>query len=255
MIQKNWQDLIKPTKLDITPEQAGEVAPVLATPIGLALSEPDKAVKKFNLLPPEVAQKAKLKRIQERTLIGSIVVIALLVLFGGWKFLQVHNAQSDVNDLQANITTLNAQVPKYDLVVAANNAYTKGLARRASVLNSAVDWPLTLNSLISITPANAAVQTFDGSQLTAVAGSTTAPAPGAKSDTKSAAIGTINLQVTGPGPSLSISAAWINAVSKSQYFANPLQGATTVNPDSSISFPFNVSITPNASLIKNASLK
>ena len=243
------------TKLDITPEQTGEVAPVLATPIGLALSEPDKAVKKFNLLPPEVAQKAKLKRIQERTLIGSIVVIALLVLFGGWKFLQVHNAQSDVNDLQANIATLNAQVPKYDLVVAANNAYTKGLARRASVLNTAVDWPLVLNSLISITPAKAEVQTFDGSQLTAVAGSTTAPAPGAKSDTKSAAIGTINMQVTGPGPSLSISAAWINAVSKSQYFANPLQGATTVNPDSSISFPFNVSITPNAGLIKNASLK
>jgi hypothetical protein len=65
----------------------------------------------------------------------------------------------------------------------------------------------------------------------------------------------VDLNVTGPGPSLSISEAWINAVAGSQFFANPIQGATTVNPDATISFPFGVSITPNASLEKNASLK
>ena len=58
-----------------------------------------------------------------------------------------------------------------------------------------------------------------------------------------------------PGPSLSISEAWINAVAGSQYFANPVQGSTLVNPDTSISFPFTISITPNGSLDKNASLK
>ncbi len=61
--------------------------------------------------------------------------------------------------------------------------------------------------------------------------------------------------MTGPGPSLSISEAWINAIAGSPYFANPLQGATTVNSDTTISFPFAISITPNASLDKNASLK
>ena len=50
------------SKLDLNEEQAEEVRPVLATPIGLALPEPDKAVKKFNLLPPEVVQEARLKR-------------------------------------------------------------------------------------------------------------------------------------------------------------------------------------------------
>jgi type IV pilus assembly protein PilM len=251
-------DRVDVSKLDLSPEQAAEVAPVLSSPIGLALPEPEKSVKKFNLLPPEVAEKSRMKRIQERTLIGSVAVIALLVLFGGWKFLQVHSAQNKVNDLQANISSLNSQVPKYDLVVAANNAYTKGLARRTSVLNSAVDWPLALSSLIGITPTDASVQTFNGSQLTDVSGSTSATAgtsPTAGTGTKSAAIGTINLNVTGPGPSLSISKAWIDAVSTSQYFANPLQGATTVNPDSTISFPFTISITPSASLSKNASMK
>ena len=172
-------DRLDTSKLDLAPDQAAQVIPVLASPIGLALPEPDDSVKKFNLLPPEVAQKARIKRIQERTLIGSVAVIVLLVLFGGWKFLQVHNEQNNVNQLNSNIASLNAQVPKYSLVVAANEAYTKGLARRASVLNQAIDWPLALNSLISITPAKASVLTFNGSELTATeprATSSTAPA-------------------------------------------------------------------------------
>lgn len=260
------------SRLDLGPEQAAEVGPVLATPIGLALPEPDKAVKKFNLLPPEVARRGRMKRTQERTLIGCAAVVALLVLFGGWKMVQVHNAQNNVNALQSNIDELNAQVPRYDLVVAANSAYTAGVTRRASVINSAVDWPLALNTLISITPANAKVQAFGGSAIAGAPGSTAgaatagasastaattsgAGAAGGSSGPTSAAIGTVQISVTGPGPSLSISEAWINAIAGSKVFANPLQGATVANPDSTISFPFTVSVTPAGSLEKNGNLK
>ncbi|MGH9102095.1 MAG: type IV pilus assembly protein PilM, partial [Acidimicrobiales bacterium] len=247
------------SKLDLSEEQSDEVGPVLAAPIGLALPEPDKAVKKFNLLPPEVVQRARIKRIQERTVLGCAAVLVLLILFGGWKFLQVHNAQNNVDTLQTSIDTLNTQVPKYDLVVAANDAYTAGLSRRTSVLGSAVDWPVALSTLLSITPTNAQVQSFDGEASTAATGSsgttTSAASPGSaaasaggSSATTAAAIGTIQVGVTGPGPDLAISEAWINAVSGSPFFANPLQGATTVNPDSTISFPFTISVTPNASL-------
>jgi type IV pilus assembly protein PilM len=252
------------SKLDLTDAQMNLVGPVLSTPIGLALPEPDKAVKKFNLLPPEVAKRARMKRIQERTLVGCVAVVVLLLAFGAWKFLKVHNAQSNVATLQSEITTLNAQVPKYDLVVAANNAYSAGVARRASVLDSAIDWPSVFNNLVAITPAGAEVQSFSGASTSATStasGASTATTTGtassstASSGTTSAAIGTVQLGVTGPGPNLTISEAWINAVSGSQLFANPLQGATTANPDSTISFPFTVSVTPNASLSKNASLK
>ena len=103
-----------------------------------------------------------MKRIQERTLVGCVAVLVLLLAFGAWKFLQVHNAQNNVNALQSEITTLNAQVPKYDLVVAANNAYSAGVTRRASVLNAAIDWPLVFNNLVAITPPGAEVQSFNG---------------------------------------------------------------------------------------------
>ena len=259
------------SKLDLTDLQMNEVGPVLSTPIGLALPEPDKTVKKFNLLPPEVAKRTRMKRIQERTLVGCVGVVILLLAFGAWKFLQVHNEQSNVASLQSQITTLNAQVPKYDLVVAANKAYSAGVARRASVLDSAIDWPLVFNNLVAITPPGAKVQGFVGAATvttgsTAAGATTTASSAASSSSTgttgagsssapTSAAIGTVQLGVTGPGPSLTISEAWINAVSSSQLFANPLQGPTTANPDGSISFPFTLSITPNASLSKNASLK
>ncbi|MGO8871575.1 MAG: type IV pilus assembly protein PilM [Acidimicrobiales bacterium] len=255
------------TKLDLSEGQAEEIGTVLSTPIGLALPEPDRSVKKFNLLPPEVIHRARMKRIQERTVIGCAAVLILLLGFGAWKFLQVHNAQNNVDALQSDISTLNAQIPKYDLVVAANTAYTAGVQRRESVLNSAVDWPLALNTLVSITPAGAKVQMFSGTAVAATSASTSSAgtasssattassASGSSNATTSAAIGTIQLSVTGPGPSLSISEAWINAIAGSPLFANPLQGATVVNPDSSISFPFTISITPEASLDKNASLK
>jgi type IV pilus assembly protein PilM len=254
------------SKLDLSEEQANEVGPVLATPIGLALPEPDKAVKKFNLIPPEVAKRMRMKVIQQRTLLASVAVLILLVLFGGWKLYQVHNEQSNVDTLKSDIATLNQQVPKYDLVVAANNAYSAGVARRASVLSSSVDWPLALSNLISITPSQAQVQSFAGTALSASTtsagtstGSTTAGAStgtsGSSGAPTSASIGSIDLQVTGPGPSLSISEAWINAIASSELFANPLQGNTAVGPNGTISFPFSISITPKASLDKNASLK
>ena len=122
------------------------------------------------------------------------------------------------------------------------------------MLNQAIDWPLALSNLISITPAHASVLTFDGTELTGSTATGTA-ATGTATGTRSAAIGTIELDVNGPGPSLSISEAWINAISTSQFFANPVQGATTVEADGSISFPFTISVTPAASLSKNASLK
>ena len=164
------------------------------------------------------------------------------------------------------MTTLNAQIPKYNLVVAAQGCLHRGGDPTcASVLNTAVDWPKVLSQLFLITPTGAEVEAINGTEVapTATTGSasssTTTAATSSKTPpsktTTSAAIGTLQFGVTGPGPSLSISEAWIDAVAGSPYFANPLQGATVVNADSTISFPFSVSVTPAASLSQNASEK
>ena len=247
-------DRVDASGLEMTEAQADEVARVLATPIGLALPEPDGSVKKFNLLPEEVAKRIKMRDLEHKVMIGGGVLIGLVVLFAGVRFGQIHVTQNNVNNLQSEIATLNAQVPKYDLVVAANNAYNAGLTRRKAVLATAVDWPAVLAEAATITPAQAKVQSFQG---TATSGATTGTAttPATTTPSSSGAIGSVVMNVTGPGPSLAISEAWINAVAKSKLLTSPVQGATTANPDGTISFPFTVSITPAASLEKNAGLK
>ncbi len=100
------------SKVEMTQEQMSQVGAVLSTPIGLALPESNKDAKKFNLLPPEAIKRAKLKKLQERTLIGAVALIVLLGGFGIWRYFQVRSAQNNVNALQTSITALNAEIPK-----------------------------------------------------------------------------------------------------------------------------------------------
>jgi type IV pilus assembly protein PilM len=242
------------SKVAMTAEQMDQVGAVLSTPIGLALPESNPEVKKFNLLPPEAIKRAQLKRIQDRTLVGAIVVLVLLAGFGVWKYLQVRNAQNTVNALKANIATVSGEIPKYDLVVAANNAYTQGKVRRATVLNASIDWPAALSNLISITPPNVKVQSFSGTTGNGTTGSAT-PATG--SSTTVPAIGSLATSLTGPGPGLTSPSLWQQAIATDpgHLFANPVPTTVVKNPDGTVSFPSTISVTSAASLAKNASIQ
>jgi len=243
------------SKVGMSAEQIAQIGAVLSTPIGLALPESNPAVKKFNLLPPEAIHRARLRKIQERTLIGAIVVIALLAGFGIWKYFQVRSAQNNVNALNANIATLNAEIPKYNLVVAANKAFETGKARRATVLTTSIDWPNALGNLITITPANIKVQSFVGTTNTA--GSSSSASKSAGSATSVASIGSVATSLTGPGPGLTSPSQWTQAIANdpAKLFANPVPTSVVTNPDGTVSFPSTISVTSFASLAKNASLQ
>lgn len=246
------------TKVDLTPDQAADVSAVLSTPIGLALPESNPAVKQFNLLPPEVIRRTRLNNIQQRTIQVAAAIVVLLAIFGVWKIFQVHSAQNDVNTLNSSIGTLNAQIPKYNLVVAADTAYTQGQARRTAVLGQSIDWPQVVTNLISITPARLQVQSFVGTSGNGTATTpATAPVTTPASSTVSASIGFVATALTGPGPGLTSPSLWTQAIANdpAKLFANPVPTSVTTNTDGSVSFPFTISVTPFASLAKNASLQ
>jgi type IV pilus assembly protein PilM len=256
-------DRLNVSKVDLTPDQAAQVSPVLSTPIGLGLPESNPAVKQFNLLPPEIIKRARLNTIQQRTMLVAAVIVGLLAVFGVWKAFQVHSAQNDVSALNASISSLNTQIPKYDLVVAANTAYDQGKARRTAVLGASIDWPNALTNLIAITPPKLQVQSFVGTTGNGTAtGSTTGAATPttatpAASSTVSASIGFVATALTGPGPGLTSPSLWTSAIANdaAKLFANPVPTSITTNTDGSVSFPSTISVTPAASLAKNASLQ
>ena len=110
------------SKIDLDPEQAASIEPVLATPIGLALPEPNPSVKKFNLVPPEVTQRAFERSVARK----AFAAAGRASCSSSWgsaplRFLQVHSAQNGVSNLQTTVAELNAQIPSYDKVVAINN--------------------------------------------------------------------------------------------------------------------------------------
>ncbi len=57
--------------LDLQPDQAAAIDPVLASPIGLALPESNPSVRNFNLVPPEVLQRLFLRKVQRYTIVGA----------------------------------------------------------------------------------------------------------------------------------------------------------------------------------------
>jgi type IV pilus assembly protein PilM len=251
------------SKVNLTEDQGAQVSPVLSSPIGLALPESNPAVKQFNLLPPEVIKRVRINNIQQRTIQVAAAIVALLAVFGGWKAFEVHSAQNDVSALNDSISSLNAQIPKYDLVVSADAAYSQGTARRTAVLGASIDWPNALTNLIAITPPKLQVQSFvgttgNGSATASTTGAATpTTATPAASSTVSPAIGFVATALTGPGPGLTSPSLWTSAIANdaAKLFANPVPTSITTNPDGSVSFPSTISVTPAASLAKNASLR
>jgi hypothetical protein len=211
-----------------------------------------------------VIKRVRINNVQQRTLQVAAGVVALLAVFGGWKAFQVHSAQNDVSALNTSISSLNAQIPKYDLVVSADTAYNQGTARRTAVLGSSIDWPNALSNLIAITPPKLQVQSFIGTtgngsataSTTGAAIPTTTATPAASS-TVSPAIGFVATALTGPGPGLNSPSLWTSAIANdaAKLFANPVPTSITTNQDGSVSFPSTISVTPAASLAKNASLQ
>jgi len=249
------------SKVGLSAEQLAQVGAVLSAPIGLALPEVNPSVKKFNLIPPEVARRTRVRRLQTRTLAVAGIVLVLLLGFGIFKYFQVRSAQSNVNSLNAEIATINAEIPRYDLVVAATNAYNAGVRRRATVLNSAVDWPEALGNLIALTPKNLEVQSFVGTtgnaSTTAGGATATSPTTTPAAGSPSSVIGSVSTSLTGPGPGLTSPSQWIQAVAGDtpKLFVSPVPTSVVTNPNGSVSFPSSISITPLASLAKNASLQ
>ncbi|MHB1549494.1 MAG: hypothetical protein ACYCX8_12260, partial [Acidimicrobiales bacterium] len=154
----------------------------------------------------------------------------------------------------STITSLNAEIPRYDLVVAAQSAIASGERQRAGVTTAAVDWPSVIGSLVAITPPHLGVTSFVG---TTGAPPASAGAPATSTHTAAGSIlGTISTTLSGPGPEYTLTSAWINAITSSADFADPVVTAITTDQKTNVvTFPSTISVTPAASLAKNGSIQ
>jgi type IV pilus assembly protein PilM len=250
------------SRIDLDPEQAASIEPVLATPIGLALPEPNPSVKKFNLVPPEIVQRAYERRVARKAFVGAGAVVLLMVAASAGRFLQVHNAQNGVSNLHAAVAGLNAQIPKYDKVVSINNELRTARGQVTTLGASAVDWSAVVSQLGSRIPAGLSVTTFAGTSVTAggATASTTATAtPSSNGSTPVAgSIGSLTVGLSGNFPSsahFDPVAQWIDNLTASPMFSPPGVSSVANTPaggNTTVTFSSTLWLLPTSNLIKNA---
>ncbi len=247
--------------LDLQPEQAASIDPVLASPIGLALPESNAAVRNFNLVPPEVLQRLFLRKVQRYAFVAAAVVALALIAFGALAFLRVHSAQSGVNTLSTSVASLNAQIPTYDKVVAATDELQTSKTQVSQITVAAVDWSAVVAELSKATPTGLNLTAFSGTSgsSTAAGGSaSSATTPStAIGTTPSASVGTVTLTVGGTFPEadhFTPVASWIDNITSSTMFYPPQVSPVTDAPsgaDTAINFSSTLSLTSGATLSKN----
>jgi type IV pilus assembly protein PilM len=260
-----WLDT---STLELEPSQEAALAPVLATAVGLALPEPNPAVKKFNLVPPEVRRREFDRKVTRYTVVGAAVLALLMVGLGGWRLWSVHSAESDVSSLKANVNALTTQVPTYDRALATVNELHTAQGQVTHISTEAVDWSAVVSQLDAVAPTGLGVQSLQGtggpnisspgssSSSASSANSSTGTTPGAGT---AGGIGTLTVSVAGSFPStahFSPVAEWIDAISGSAMFAPP-SVSSVANADAggatNVTFQSVVSILSGASMAKNGS--
>jgi Tfp pilus assembly protein PilN len=169
---------------------------------------------RVNLLPPEVHEARKLRRLQVGLVSG---VAAVAVLLGALYLTQVQAADSAKNDLAGATSTgqtLTAQKATYAAVPNVISAIDDAGTARAAAMSQDVQWYRYLNDLTYITPKNAWLTQLSVA-FTNGASSSAALSPG----------GIATVTVQGDAKNHVDVASWLDAVAKEHgwnnaYFSN-----------------------------------
>jgi Tfp pilus assembly protein PilN len=200
---------------------------------------------RVNLLPPEVHQARKLRKLQLGLGAGVALVI---VAIGGFYVLESQNkaaAADELASVQAQTTTLNAQKAQYADVPKTIAAIEAAEDARQNAMSNDVAWYRYLNDLSYITPAHTWLTTMtvtaNGASTSGANGTSTLQPPG---------IGTITF--AGVAKKHNDVAAWLDAAAKEKGWSNVYFTTSTVGVIGSTPVVnFNSSVTVTAAALSH----
>jgi Tfp pilus assembly protein PilN len=198
-----------------------------------------------NLMPPEIAEAARLHRLQ-RGMVGAVVVSAVVV--GGlyWHAKQgAASAQSELAAAQAQQTSLQA---KYNALNDVQQVFNQVQAKRELVneaMGDQVNWSVLLNDLTTAVPDNVWLTGFTAVETTVPGAAAAPPAVGADGTTT----GIGSLTFTGISFTHDQVANWLDSQAKVKGFADPsFQTAIkdSLGPQGIVQFSSSVVLTEKA---------
>ena len=204
-----------------------------AQPVGTGLV----ALPKVNLLPPEIAESARFRKVQFGLGGGVLAAIGVVAMLYVGASGSLSEANTELETSQATGTQLQAETAKYNDVTAVYAQAAAAEAMLTSAMGEEVRYSQFLNDLSLTVPENIWVKNLTFAQAA------TPPALGATEP----GIGTVTF--SGVGFKHDDVAVWLESLAKQKGYANPYFSNSTeamVGTRKTVNFTSTVTLTPDA---------
>lgn len=212
------------------------------------------AAPKVNLLPPEILEIRRFRRVQYGfgatwvAAVGIVILLALLSL--GW----VSSAQQEVDDVQAQQDQLRSQLTKLNGVRVVNGEVTAGEAQLRAAMGGEVQFSHFLNDLSLTIPKNVWLTSLtmtvsNGPATSASAGAPTTPGAASGNTNPTATPGIGLLTVAGSAFSHDDVARFLESLGRQKGYADPYFSNSAVSTESQrplVTFSSTATITSDA---------
>ena len=175
-----------------------------ATAVGLALWNAEAPAARLSVLPGEVAEARRVRRMIVLAGTGVAGVVGLLAFVGGAEALAAHVAHSQVQQAETKASVLQGRVGQLQAETTVHNKVVSRSGMVKASLQGDVDWVRVLNEIQGGMPTNLQIQNFVGNRTASTSGGGPSSSPG---------IGTISFSVNGTG-GLPAVAAWLDGLQK-----------------------------------------
>jgi Tfp pilus assembly protein PilN len=192
---------------------------------------------RVNLLPPEIAETRRFRRIQlglGGAVLGAVGIVALLYVMASSS---VSSAQEDVDSANAQHSSLQAETAKYRDVTAVYERAAAAQAMLTQAMGEEVRYSQLMNDLSLSVPETVWLKNLTFAQ--------TAPAAA----TPGATLGIGTITVTGVGFSHDDVAVWLESLAGQKSYANPYFSSSTevlLGNRKTVNFTSNAILTPAA---------
>ncbi|HEX6393940.1 MAG TPA: type IV pilus assembly protein PilM [Acidimicrobiales bacterium] len=205
-----------------------------ATAVGLALWTADAPGRRLSVLPGDVAEARRTRRLAILAAAGVAGVAGLLAFVGGAEAVAVHLERSKVHEAQAKAASLQAKVTQLQVETAIHTRVAARAHLVKSALQGDVDWVSVISGIQNSMPASLQIESFTGTR-----GSTSSASSGSST-------GSIGVSLTGNG-GLPVTAAWLDGLQKDPSVQGTwVTGIAETTNGGAVTFASTTSLTPNA---------
>lgn len=204
------------------------------------------ALPRVNLLPPEIAEAARLRKVKAG--LGAVVVGAVAVV--GLLYVQatgaVNDAQDQLTAAQARTTQITAETAKYSDVPKVYAQVAAAQAQLEQAMGQEVRWSFYLNDLSLTMPPHVWLTQLAVTTNNGAAGAT--PAGGGAASLSTPGIGSVKF--SGIAYEHNDVAAWLDALAKQKGYADAYFSKSEEDPDTlsrpTVKFESSVTVTSDA---------